>query len=70
MTDSDKVNEAANRLEDIAADAKQAVVELRERMDQKWAYWRLYYLRSELSRIVTTLGAGYPQAGSWKRKLQ
>jgi hypothetical protein len=69
MTERDTVIAAVNQLEDLAADAKNAVNEIRANLDdKKWAYWRLYNLRSELSAVVATLGAGRPQAGSWRKR--
>lgn len=63
---------AADRLEEMAAEMKEVVLELREdarhghRMD---AYGRLYLLRRELGYIVGTVGAG-PVSQSLIRRIK
>lgn len=57
---NEKVTEAAAKLEELAADMKQAVIDLRESGNQVFAYQRLYNLRTALSRVVQSLGVGVP----------
>jgi hypothetical protein len=60
---TDKTTEAAAKLEELSVDLKQAIIDIRENSgNSKWCYWRIYYLRRDLSRIVATLGAGIPPA--------
>jgi hypothetical protein len=49
---------AANNLEDLIPELKQLVIDLREYKDHPYA--RVYEFRRKISRIVATLGSGYP----------
>ena len=57
---NEKVTKAAAELEELAADMKQAVIDLRESGNQVFAYERVYHLRTALGRIVQSLGVGVP----------
>ena len=60
--------EAAAALENLAADIKQAVIDIREHADStQWVYARLYYLRYDLSQIVARMGVGVPVMKGRKR---
>lgn len=50
--------DAANKLEELIPEMKQLVIDLRNGTDKP--YTRIYHLRTKLSRIVATLGVGYP----------
>jgi hypothetical protein len=53
--------EAASQLEVMSADLKRAIIDIREHSDDRnYVYWRVYYLRASMSRIVAGLGAGIP----------
>src|ERR1700728_1791640 len=66
---TDKAIEAAKQLEELIIDAKQAVIDIREyHENKKYCYWRIYHLRSELNRIVASMGAGIPVTGAWRKK--
>lgn len=61
--------EAAARVEELAAIAKQVVLDLRGELDatavghlraNDTAYARVYWLRRELGRVVAELGVGLP----------
>ena len=62
MSNMDKVAQAANDLENLASDMKQAVIDLRSDglIDSAYAYWRVYDLRRRLGQVVAELGAGVP----------
>lgn len=55
----DRVNQAANELEDLAMIAKLMVTDLREGKDNP--YGRVYWLRKQLGYTVAKLGVGVPK---------
>jgi hypothetical protein len=57
--DRGKVNAAANTMEDLAAIAKQVVIDLRAGKPHPYA--RVYWLRREMGRVVATMGVGTPE---------
>lgn len=58
---SEKSIRASNALEDLSADIRQSVIDIREHHDSdQWCYARVYYLRAKMNRIVSGLGAGVP----------
>lgn len=66
--------EAANRLEELTAIAKQVVIDLRgqdgaakQQAASDMAYARVYWLRRELGHVVATLGVGLPDG--WRLRL-
>lgn len=59
MSDRDKIERAANQLEDLATIAKIMVTDLREGKPNP--YGRVYWLRKQLSQVLAELGAGIPK---------
>ena len=66
MDNQDRILAAADSAETLAADLKRAVTDLRETGNLDYAYARLYHLRTELGRVVATLGEGLPKKGCVK----
>lgn len=67
-------NDAANRLEELAAIAKAMVQDLRGQPGESGqvaandtAYARVYWLRRELGYVVNTLGVGLPER--WAQRV-
>jgi hypothetical protein len=59
---TEKAVAAANQLEALVIDIRQAIPELRENANNTpWCYWRIYMLRRRMNRIVASLGAGVPR---------
>lgn len=59
MVEQDRLNKAANELEDIATIAKLMVTDLREGKPNP--YGRVYWLRKQLGYTVAGLGVGVPK---------
>lgn len=50
----------ANRLEELAVVMKDLTKEIREGLPRRDTYTRLYWLRRDMGRMVTDMGAGQP----------
>jgi hypothetical protein len=63
VDDKDKVIAASNMLEEMAAEIKEIVLEIRRTpIDIEYAYARVYNLRRRLGRdVVQNLGYGIPK---------
>ena len=57
---NEKTSVAVDRLEELAAELKLAVIEIRENGNQTFAYQRAYHVRTALTRVVQSLGVGVP----------
>lgn len=65
MTDRDKLKKAAEDVHAIASELNRVADEISNPLvvyssDVSYAYAALYHLRTDLGRIVATLGVGFP----------
>lgn len=53
--------EAADELEKLSVEIAETILYLRSgNCGKSWAYWKVYYMRAKMNRIVASLGAGIP----------